>query len=88
MKKPDPSDYRAVKRAAGELADAMNFELLQSIQSKPQVRTTTGRLKTFPTWLAAYSWLLAVWRDRQPKVQQAKPPPMAIFVDEDFSLRT
>lgn len=62
------TDYRIAKKLAGELAISMRFELGQAANGKPQVRTTTGRIKPFGTWLAAWTWLYAVWRDRLPKV--------------------
>jgi hypothetical protein len=73
------TDYRIAKKLAGELAISMRFELGQSPNGKPQVRTTTGRIKPFGTWLAAYTWLFAVWRDRRPKAKEVpvrSPPPV------------
>jgi hypothetical protein len=82
------SDYRKAKSEAGKLAIAMRFELGQSVGGKPQVRTTTGRLKPFKTWLSAFTWLYAVWLDRQPKavckpLPSVKEPPIpwAIMMD-------
>ena len=73
------SDYRVAKSEAGKLACAMDFELLQAPDGKPQVRTTTGRIKPFRTWLGAWSWLYAVWRDRA--AYRLSRLPMAILIE-------
>lgn len=82
------SDYRKAKAIAGELAIAMRFRLQQGQDGKPRVVTTTGAIKRFPTWLAVFSWLYAIWLDRQPKAtckpiaSAVEPPiPWAIMLD-------
>lgn len=63
---PDPnlySDYRVAKRAAAVLAQACGATLLQTEAGKPRV-ILAQTVKTFPTWLACWSWLHQIRRDQ------------------------
>jgi hypothetical protein len=73
------TDYRVAKREAAMLAIAQKFVLLQHSDRQPRIALTTGGIRKFPTWLAAWSWLYECWRDRQPKIPMAIP--MAILLD-------
>lgn len=57
------TDWRQAKRGAAALANAAGATLLQTEAGKPRV--ILGKtVKTFQTWLSAWSWLHQVRKDQ------------------------
>lgn len=75
MPNRNPDHWTCHKAALFELAAKIGAEIGQDANSKPTIRhPPSATAHSFPTWLAALSWLRQIAKDQQPKTNAHLQP--------------
>jgi hypothetical protein len=87
----DVSDWKVAKREAFRIAKEIGAEIRQSPDGQTKKVLIAGRVQDCATWLAAYSFVSAIAKDRQPKtprdIPEARIPTVADLVGHRVTVK-